>query len=132
MRVVLESAVLIAAAISRAGTCSAVREDVIARHDLVISEYILAEVERKLREKLRFPVRDVRALLSLLRHVGELVVPVELPPNACRDAADIPVLGTAVSGKVVALITGDKDLLAVTIYQTIRIIGPSQFWALQG
>jgi len=132
VRVVLDSSVLIAAAISRAGTCSAVLEDVIARNHLVISEHILAEVERKLREKLGFPVREVRALLSLLRRVGELVVPADLPPNACRDATNTPTLGTALSGKAAALVTGDKGLLALTICRRIRIIGPAQFWAIQG
>ena len=132
MRVVLDSSVLIAAAISRAGTSSAVLEDVIAHHELVISEYILAEVERKLRDKLGFPVRDVRALLTLLRQAADIVTPVELPLTACRDAKDIPVLGTALSGKAAALITGDKDLLTLSSYEMTQIIGPSRFWALHG
>ena len=130
MRVVLDSLVLIAAAISRAGTSSAVLEDVTAHHELVLSEFILEEVERKLRGKLGFPARDVRMLLALLRHTGELVEPAELPRTACRDVNDIPILGTAVAGKALALITGDKDLLTISAYGMIQIIGPSRFWAL--
>ena len=130
MRVVLDSLVLIAAAISRAGTSSAVLEDVIAHHELVLSEYILEEVERKLRGKLGFSARDVRRLLALLRHASELVKPAELPRTACRDVKDIPALGTAVAGKALALITGDKDLLTISAYGMTQIIGPSRFWAL--
>lgn len=130
MRVVLDSSVLIAAAISRAGTCSAVLEDMIAHHELVLSAYILEEVERKLSGKLAFPRRDVRALLRLLTQAGELVEPAELSLDICRDPKDVPVIKTAVAGSAAALITGDKGLPTLSRYADIPSIGPSRFWAL--
>lgn len=89
MRVVVDSSVHIAAAISRAGTCAAVLEDVLAHHELVLSDYILSEVERKLRDKLLYPARDIRALLRLLRRTAKIVAPKELNADACRDPKDV-------------------------------------------
>jgi uncharacterized protein len=129
LRVVLDSSVLIAAAISRAGTCAAVLEDVLAHHEPVLSEYILPEVQRKLRDKLGYPARDIRLLLRLLRHSAELVVPTELNADACRDPKVIPVLGTAVAGAADLLISGDQHLLVLQRFRAIRILTPSRFWS---
>ena len=130
MRVVLDSSVLIAASISRAGTCAAVLEDVLAHHELVLSEYILGEVEQKLRGKFSFPEREIRPLVRILRDAGQLVEPAALPADACRDPDDVPVLGTAVSGYATAIITGDKDLLTLRHFREIQILDASRFWSL--
>ena len=58
MRVALDSSVLIAAHISRAGVCAELLEDLLLHHELVISEFILEELRRKLGEKFGFPARD--------------------------------------------------------------------------
>jgi predicted nucleic acid-binding protein len=55
VRIALDSSVLIAAHISRAGVCAELLDDVLLHHELVISEFIIEEVRRKLLEKFRFP-----------------------------------------------------------------------------
>ena len=54
------------------------------------------------------------------------VVPTNLPSNVCRDANDIPVLGTAVAASALVLVTVDKDLLALDGFQGIAIIKPGE------
>jgi predicted nucleic acid-binding protein len=49
-----------------------------------------------------------------------------VPIGACRDPADAPVLGTAVSGRADLLVTGDADLLVLKRYRGIAIVSPRQ------
>ncbi|MGB6603526.1 MAG: putative toxin-antitoxin system toxin component, PIN family [Steroidobacteraceae bacterium] len=128
MKVVLDSSVLIAAAISRAGVCAELLEDVLTHHELVISDFIAEELGRKLRDKFTFPESEVRQLRRFLRRTATAVVPTSLPANVCRDANDIPVLGTAVAASALVLVTVDKDLLALDGFQGIAIIKPGEFW----
>ncbi len=128
MRIALDSSVLIAANISRAGTCADLLEDSLLHHDLVISEFILAELHRKLIEKFHYPRREVDQLVSFLRRIGTIVVPADLPAGPCRDPEDIPVLGTAVAGQCALLVSVDRDLLDVKTIQDIPIVRPGEFW----
>ena len=119
---------LIAASISRAGVCAELLEDILTHHELVISDFIAEELTRKLRDKFKFPASEIHQLQHFLSKNATNVAPAKLPNNVCRDPTDIPVLGTAVAGKVNLLITVDKDLLAIGNYQGIAIIKPGKFW----
>lgn len=128
MRIALDSSVLIAAHISRAGVCAELLEDLLLHHDLVTSEFILEELGRKLSEKFSFPRRDADQVAAFLRRVAVVVVPADLPSNVCRDLTDIPVLGTAVSGGCALLISVDRDLLDMQRFNEIPIIRPGEYW----
>lgn len=127
MRIVLDASVLIAA-IARPGVCTELVDEVARDHVLLLSEYILAEVERKLREKFGLSARDARALADGIRARGELVVPAPVAEEACRDPADLPILGTAVGGAAGLLITVDKDLLVLASFEGIPVVKPGEFW----
>jgi putative PIN family toxin of toxin-antitoxin system len=128
LRIALDSSVLIAAHISRAGVCAELLEDVLLHHELVISEFILEELCRKLVGKFNFPKRDADQVAAFLRRVGIVVLPAALPPNLCRDPTDVPVLGTAVTGDCALLISVDRDLLDMRTVQDIPIIRPGEYW----
>ena len=128
MKIVLDSSVLIAASISRAGVCAELLEDVLTHHELVISAFITEELGSKLRDKFNFPESEIRQLQRFLGKAATTVVPAELPKDVCRDSADIPILGTAVAGGASVLVTVDKDLLTVREFQGIAIIKPGEFW----
>jgi putative PIN family toxin of toxin-antitoxin system len=126
--VVLDSSVLIAAHLSRAGNCAELYEEVLARHDLVISQYIVDEVRRNLARKFLFPDALIdRATASMLR-AARLVQPSDVPANACRDPNDLPILGTAMAGNATLLVTVDNDLLALETYGGTRVVNPGKFW----
>ena len=110
MRIALDSSVLIAAHISRAGVCAELLEDVLLHHELVISEFILEELCRKLVEKFAFPKREADQVAAFLRRASIIVVPADLPSTLCRDPTDVPVLGTAVAAECALLISVDRDL----------------------
>ena len=128
MRIALDSSVLIAAHISRAGVCAELLEDVLLHHELVISRFILEELKRKLVEKFNFPRRDADQVGAFLRRVSIVVEPADLPPDLCRDPTDLPVLGTAVPGECALLISVDRDLLDMRTIQAIPIIRPGEYW----
>ena len=128
MRITLDSSVLIAAHISRAGVCAELLEEILLHHDLVISEFILAELTGKLKEKFNFPVRDAAQIVAFLRRVSILVLPSDLPPDLCRDPTDVPVLGTAIAGECSLLISVDHDLLEMREIRDIPIIRPGDYW----
>lgn len=128
MKVVVDASVLIAAAISRAGVCAELLEDVLTHHELVISDFIAGELARKLADKFGFPEREVRQLRRFLKRVSTTVEPTALPAGVCRDPTDVPVLGTAVAAGASILVTVDKDLLALGEFPGIAIIKPGEFW----
>ena len=119
---------LIAAHISRAGVCAELLEDLLLHQELVTSEFILEELERKLLEKFSFPQREVGQVAAFLRRSAVVVVPTNLPSDVCRDPTDIPVLGTAVGGNCTLLVSVDRDLLDMQRINEIPIIRPGEYW----
>ena len=130
MRVVLDSSVLIAAWVSRAGVCAHLYEDVVEHHDLYVSTWILEEFSRNLRRKLLLPDRLVRAATQALERASTLVVPAEIPAGDCRDPHDLPILGTAAAAHAHALVTVDDDLLSLGRHRETVIVRPAAFWKL--
>jgi uncharacterized protein len=128
VRIALDSSVLIAAHITRAGVCAELLEDILMHHELVISDFILEELRRKLSEKFGFPARDADQVAAFLGRVAVVVVPADLPSNLCRDPTDVAVLGTAVAGECSLLISVDRDLLDLRAVQEIPIVRPGEYW----
>ena len=127
MRVILDSNIFIAAVASR-GLCEAIVELCLERHSLIAGEGILAEVEDKLRNKIKVPSRVVAEYMKFLRQNIELVGPEKLDPKTCRDPNDLMVLGLVVPGDAQAIVTGDKDLLVLESFRGASIINPRAFW----
>ena len=128
MRIALDSSVLLAAHISRAGVCAELLEDLLMHQELVTSEFILGELTRKLVEKFRFLEREADQVAAFLRRVALVVEPADLPFDVCRDPTDMPILGTAVSGECALLISVDRDLLDMRCIGEIPIVRPGEYW----
>ena len=101
---------------------------------VVLSRYILGELARILPRfdyKLHWKPSEYEDLIDILTLRAELVEPEPVTPKAVRDPGDLPVLGTFLAAKADYLITGDKDLLALTEnYPTI--VSPADFWRKHG
>lgn len=61
--------------------------------------------------------------------LAEIVEPAGIPTTA-RDQHDDAVLACAISGKVDAIVTGDKDLLVIGNYEKILILDATRFLEL--
>ena len=127
MRVVLDSNVILAALAAR-GICSALFEYCVENHEVVICAEILEEVDRALSRKVRLPRPVVRDILGYLRAEAQLVSPLAVDAQACRDRDDAPILGAALSGGCSYIITGDRDLLSIGTYSGVHTVTPRQFW----
>jgi putative PIN family toxin of toxin-antitoxin system len=110
VRVVLDSSVLVAAALSPGGPSGLVLQAGLnGRLDVVTSRSLLDEAERAIR---RVVGVDVAAAIALLRDVSDVVSP-DAIPEVSRDRDDDKVVATAVAGAVEYLVTNDHDLLAL-------------------
>ena len=93
-------------------------------HELVLSEHLLGETHRYLTTKFKVPTGQADEIITFLRGHAEIVTPVAVSNEACRDPNDLPVLGTAVAGRADVLVTGDKDLLVLKAHAGIPILTP--------
>ena len=127
MRVVLDSNVLLAAFGTR-GLCEAVTAACLESHEVIVSEHILEEVSRGLTEKFKVPPHQVKANIAFLREHCRTVKPAHVPSQACRDAKDLAVLGTALAAQAHCLVSGDQDLFVLRQFKEIPILSPRAFY----
>ena len=80
----------------------------------------------------RYVTRQERAafLRNLLRMA--MSVPITEPVRACRDPKDDKILELAVNGRADYMVTGDDDLLVMSMFRGIVIIRPAEFLAFVG
>jgi len=112
VKVVLDANVVVAAFASH-GLCEAVFELCLDSHQLLISEELLGEIYRNLREKIGLPEATADQIAGLLRDNCEVLTPLSAVTVACRDPGDLHVIGLAAAGNADYLITGDNDLLVL-------------------
>ena len=100
---------------------------------VVLSEFILDELRRvlpRLSARHGLTVAEIVDLVDVLSIQAEIVAPLAGVVPDLRDANDQPVLGTFLAAQKTTgadyLITGDKDLLALTDH--FSIITPAKFW----
>ena len=129
MRIVPDANVIVAAFAAR-GLCESLFEHCLGSHDILLSKPLLDEVSRNLSRKVKLDRRTVEDIQRLLRKSGPVLQPASVAPDACRDAADLHVLGLAKSGKADYIVTGDDDLLTLKRFGRCRIVTPRQFWSL--
>lgn len=130
MRVLLDANVLIPGLVV-AGMCWKVVEHCLDRHEVILSDYLLAEVRRNLLGKMKLSARRTDVLLDSLRVAAVVVEPEPVDRGACRDPKDLPVLGTAVAGDADCLVTGDEDLLVLGSFRGVAILKPADFWRFE-
>ena len=133
-RVVLDTNVLISAALRRSGRPRAVVEAVGEERDaLLFSDETFDELRSRFhRPKFdRYVGREGRAVyLAQLEAVSEWVS-IAGAKLGCRDPDDDKLLETALMGAADCLVTGDRDLLEMSPFQDIPILTPAGFLNLR-
>ena len=130
MRIVFDTNVIISAFITH-GVSAEVFEHCLVQHKIVISPFILNEVEEKLRDKFQFPKNKIDDLIRFLHSESEVVAPAQLPSPVCRDVDDDMVLATALAASADGILTGDSDLLDLKRYERIAILKAADFWKFE-
>ena len=129
-RLVLDTNVLISAALSPGGSPRAVVDAARAAHGILLFSH---ETFHELRTRLLGPKFDAyvswegRALyLAQLEAVSEWVS-ITGAKLGCRDPDDDKVLETALLGEAGCLVTGDRHLLEMSPFHGIPIVTPADF-----
>jgi putative PIN family toxin of toxin-antitoxin system len=129
VRVFLDTNVLVSAFATR-GLCADVLRHILAEHDLIIGEVIIAELCRVLSDRIKIPIHTISAIEKLMRDQIVVPRPAESHPLPIRDDADRWVLASAIAGKADVLVTGDLDLLEIASQAPIPIVSPRGFWEM--
>lgn len=100
--------------------------------DVVLSHYILDEMVRVLPRlpRIQMSPTEIRDLADSFMFLADIVEPASMQDEILRDPADQPELMTLIAAEARYLITGDKDLLALS--DRYSITTPAQFWARHG
>ena len=128
MRIVIDTGVLISAALKAQTVPSIAVYQAGQRGTLIKSDETVAElmevVDRPHLARLISPI--ARARLMEIMGTAELVTIVERFA-ACRDPKDDKFLELAVNGRADMIITGDSDLLVLNPFRDILIVTPTTF-----
>jgi uncharacterized protein len=131
VKVVPDTNVLIAAALNKSYCYDWLfgASGSLATYELYTSENILAELCRKLTTRFDFQRADAVRYLNALEQVLIRVRPtVEI--SAVRDPEDNMILECALEAHAELVVTFDKDLLSLKLYDNIQIAHPSmtKYW----
>ena len=130
-RAVLDTNVLISAALSPLGKSFACLSWVLDNATLLVSRELLDELETRLaRPKFRKYV-DASRRRAFVADLALAAMQVELSGlvRVCRDPDDDKLLEIAAVGRADCLVTGDQDLLILNPFQRIPILTPAGFLA---
>lgn len=124
MKVVLDTNVLIAAALK--GDFAESIISLAAEHVLTLltSEEILAELAQKLRLKFHWIQKDVTLYTTRVIKISQLVSVTEKLSVVARDPKDNKILECAVCGNADLIVSADQDLIALKTFRGIAIVHP--------
>jgi putative PIN family toxin of toxin-antitoxin system len=130
-RVVIDTNVLISAALFDDSVPARARTHAVRHGKLVATEQTFAELTGRLLASkfnrfVSFAARET--LLRSLQPLVEIVTVVQVV-RACRDPRDDMFLEAAVNGRADVIVTGDKDLLALHPFMGIAIVTPAAYLA---
>jgi len=101
VRVCLDTNVLVAAFATR-GLCADVLRAVLAEHDLVVGDVILAELRRVLATKFKLPADRIESIEAVFAPFPSVPKPDKPASAAIRDPADRWIVATAVANVALA------------------------------
>jgi len=127
LRVVLDTNIYISAFMFGGVPSEIVEAGMDGRFLLVTSEPLLLELDRKLRDKFKLKIEDARVLLMELRSSALIVAPALSIHAVSADPDDNRVIECAVAGNADCIVSGDRHLKELKIWQGIEIITPREF-----
>lgn len=127
MRVFLDTNVIASATATR-GLCADVLRTVIEFHDLVVSEHLISELQRVLKDKFGASPDLIADVVWLLQRDTLASDATPLRDVPLPDPADVAIVCSALNGAADVLVTGDKEILALRRIGPLEILTPRQFW----
>ena len=102
------------------------------RFDLIVSEPILAEVERvlaypHLRARHQMDMAEIAQVIENFQDLAILVEPTDEPDAVRDDPDDNRFIACAITGNADVIVSGDRHLLVLGEYEGIPIVTPGAF-----
>jgi uncharacterized protein len=130
VRVFLDTNVL-ASAFGTRGLCADVLRLILAEHDLVLGEVVIAESRKVLKMKFGVSAPTVTEIENFLRGYHVEPRPRDLLDLPLREHGDVLVVTSALRARADVLVTGDSEMLELKkTPESLRIRSPRQFWTL--
>ncbi len=126
MKIVFDTNVILSAFLTE-GLSHKVFENCLSAHDVIISEWIIGELKKVLKNKFHVPQLQINRVTGFLRKNLMLIEPKGSKPAICRDKDDNNILHLAEYSKAHYIITGDNDLLDLKSFKKCKIINPRKF-----
>lgn len=127
MRLVLSDTSLWISAIQFRGLPLEALRHAVSRDTLLTCSELEDEIVRVLSQKFGHRESNVRAQLQVMLENAVRVKISRSVSGICRDPNDDFILECAAIGNADLIVTGDKDLLSLNAYGTIRILTPRQY-----
>jgi putative PIN family toxin of toxin-antitoxin system len=122
LKVVFDTNILVSALVFPGGNAEAALERIIAERDeLVLSKPILEELLGVLARKFARDSEELAHVAVFLESLSIVTKPARRL-SVLKDGPDNRILECAMSGKASAIVTGDRQMLALGEYRGIRII----------
>jgi len=129
MRVMIDTNILISAILFPNSLPSKVLEKVLLYHKLILCSQIVEELYNVFEKKFKTKTTNLENFLRNL-NFEQIETPKHFNKSSypeIRDKKDLPILVSAILGKVDILISGDKDFLEVVLEKP-KIISPREFF----
>jgi len=128
MKAVFDTNVLLAAFLTEGICAKLLTRARKQQFNLVTCPFILHEFDRILTRKFSATKQERENAMALINEAAQKIVqPSETPSSVCRDKDDDNVLACALEADADYLVTGDKDLLHLKVFEGIHIITPRDF-----
>lgn len=128
LRVVLDTNVYISAFHAPEGVTARVVEHAAdRRYTLILSPAIVQEFAHASRTYFHIEEDKIQRSIRFLAKIAKIVIPKTVPAVVKVDPSDNHILACALAGQADLIVSGDKHLRRLKIYQDISIIRPTDF-----
>jgi putative PIN family toxin of toxin-antitoxin system len=127
VKIFFDTNVLVAAFATR-GLCADLFAHVLLEHEVVVGEFVLAELRTTLRKKMKVAPRTVDEIEAALRESVVVETPAEHLNLGISDPDDEWVVASAVAAGADVLVTGNAALLKLGKRAPLPIVSPRGLW----
>jgi hypothetical protein len=127
LRLVLDSNIYISALLFAGIPYKILKLAIKGKIKLLISREIIEETVGVLRNKFYWPEHNITKFIRRISHICEIVITSQKLEIIKDDASDNKILECAVNGNADLIISGDKHLLGLKIFEGVPIKNPKYF-----
>lgn len=127
IKAVLDTNVIISAIFWRGSPYKVMKKALQKEFVFVTSTDILEEVSERLENKFNLPPEEIGRLMDILLSYSSLINPTTKVNAVKADEKDNMIVECAIDGKADVIVTGDRHLLDLEDYKSIKIISPTDF-----